>query len=195
MNAPAPQPLKLAEVMSLPPLTGPGLRKSHSWRLKDPGFRGHRAENVKIAWGVRDPPDGKGTPDRGGLTDRDFAVADPPSEQRVGRLSGIPGGPVRRVSPSLEVVPVMSMVDRWSVELSIGKDDDETHAEARLVLTDRDQLYGHGKARHNPADPDVTEIGEEIAVARALSELAHNLLNTAAAELEEVTHQRVRLDM
>ena len=89
----------------------------------------------------------------------------------------------------------MSMADRWSVELSIGKDDDETHAEARLVMTGRDQLSGHGKARHNPADPDVTEIGEEIAVARALSELAHNLLNTAAAALEEVTHQRVRLDM
>jgi Domain of unknown function (DUF1876) len=89
----------------------------------------------------------------------------------------------------------MSMTDRWSVELSIGKDNDETHAEARLVMTDGDELAGHGKARHNPADPEVTEIGEEIAVARALSELAHNLLNTAAAELEEVTHQRVRLNM
>ena len=89
----------------------------------------------------------------------------------------------------------MSIADRWSVELSIDKDDDETHAEARLVMTDRDQLSGHGKARHNPADPDVTAIGEEIAVARALAELAHILLNTAAAELEEVTHQRVRLDM
>jgi hypothetical protein len=89
----------------------------------------------------------------------------------------------------------MSMTDRWSVELSIGKDNDETHAEARLVMTDGNELSGHGKARHNPADPEVTEIGEEIAVARALSELAHNLLNTAAAELEEVTHQRVRLNM
>ena len=83
----------------------------------------------------------------------------------------------------------------WSVELSIGKNDDETHAEACLVMSSRDRLSGHGKARHNPADPQVTQIGEEIAVARALSELAHNLLNTAAAELEEVTHQRVRLDM
>jgi hypothetical protein len=89
----------------------------------------------------------------------------------------------------------MSMADRWAVELSIGKDNDETRAEARLVRTDGDKLSGHGKARHNPADPEVTEIGEEIAVARALSELAHNLLNTAAAQLEEVTHQRVRLNM
>ena len=89
----------------------------------------------------------------------------------------------------------MSMADRWSVELSIGKDNDETRAEARLITMDRDPLLGHGKARHNPADPEVTEIGAEIAVARALSELAHNILNTAAAELEEVTHQRVRLNM
>jgi hypothetical protein len=89
----------------------------------------------------------------------------------------------------------MTETERWSIELSIGKDDDETQAEARLVMKGGDHLFGHGKARHNPADPNITEIGEQIALARALSELAHNLLNTAAAELEAVTHQRVQLNM
>ena len=34
---------------------------------------------------------------------------------------------------------------------------------------------GHGRARLNPADREVAKIGVEIAVARALSDLAHKL--------------------
>ena len=89
----------------------------------------------------------------------------------------------------------MNLADRWSVELSIVKDDGETLAEVRLIMADGDELSGHGKARHNPADPNVTEIGEEIAVARAMSELSHMLLNTAAAEIEAVTSQRAQLHL
>jgi len=70
----------------------------------------------------------------------------------------------------------MYVADRWPVELSIVKDDGQTLAEVRLIMADGDDLSGHGKARLNPADPDVTEIGEEIAVARAMSGLAHKLL-------------------
>ena len=50
-----------------------------------------------------------------------------------------------------------------------------------------------GPRAANPADPDVTGIGEEIAVARALSDLAHMLLSTAATELEDLTHERTQL--
>ena len=89
----------------------------------------------------------------------------------------------------------MSTVDRWSVELSISEHDRETRADARLVLTDDAHLEGHGTARRNPADPDVTGIGEKIAVARALSDLAHVLLGSAAAELEDITHERARLHL
>jgi hypothetical protein len=38
------------------------------------------------------------------------------------------------------------------------------------------------------------EIGDELAVARALSDLAHRLLEAAAADIEEFTHKAVRLD-
>jgi hypothetical protein len=89
----------------------------------------------------------------------------------------------------------MSTVDRWSIELSIGELDGETHAEARLVMKDDDHLSGRGTARRNPADPNVTQIGEEIALARALSDLAHQLLSTASADIEAVTHDRARLHM
>ena len=66
----------------------------------------------------------------------------------------------------------------------------------RRLVKDGDQLSGHGKGRAiTPRTRTSREIGAGIAVARALSELAHGLLNTAAAELEDVTHQRVRLSM
>jgi len=89
----------------------------------------------------------------------------------------------------------MSTVDRWSVELSISEHGRETEADARLVLADDALLEAHGTARRNPADPDVTGIGEKIAVARALSGLAHLLLGSATAELENMTHERARLHL
>ena len=89
----------------------------------------------------------------------------------------------------------MTTTDRWSVELSISEHDRETEADARLVPADGAHLSAHGTARRNPADPDVTGIGEKIAVARALSDLAHLLLESAAGELEDVTHERARLQL
>jgi hypothetical protein len=89
----------------------------------------------------------------------------------------------------------MSTVDRWSVELSIREHEGETRADARLVMDDGAHLLGHGMARRHPRDPSITEIGEKIAVARALSDLAHRVLGSAAAELEDVTHERARLHL
>jgi hypothetical protein len=89
----------------------------------------------------------------------------------------------------------VSTVDRWSVELSIQEHEDQTRADARLIMDSGDHLVGHGMARRHPRDPHVTEIGERIAVARALSDLAHLLLGSAAAELEDITHERARLQL
>ena len=38
------------------------------------------------------------------------------------------------------------------------------------------------------------EIGDEIAVARALVDLGHRLLNTASADIASVTHKTVALN-
>ncbi|MEU7000071.1 dsRBD fold-containing protein [Nonomuraea sp. NPDC046570] len=47
---------------------------------------------------------------------------------------------------------------------------------ARAVLTkDGTQLSGEGHARCNPADSSVPEIGDELAVSRALADLAEKL--------------------
>ena len=89
----------------------------------------------------------------------------------------------------------MSMTESRSVTLAVAELDGESHAEACLAIGGEHRLCGTGKARRNPADPNVTEIGEEIAIARALSDLAHKLLDAAAAQIETVTHERAKLHL
>jgi hypothetical protein len=84
---------------------------------------------------------------------------------------------------------------RWTVEIVIDEHDEDrrTHAEARLHTSDPTDLRGSGHAWRNPKDAEVPEIGDELAVARALSELAHRLLEAAAGDIEQVTHRPARL--
>ena len=84
---------------------------------------------------------------------------------------------------------------RWTVEIYIDENDGDrsTRAEARLHTNDATQLVGRGVARRNPDDSEVAEIGDELAVARALSALAHELLDAAAGDIQQVTHKRVHL--
>ncbi len=89
---------------------------------------------------------------------------------------------------------VMATIDSWPVEISLHEEDRDTRAEARLAK-EGIGLAGHGLARRNPDDQEVTQIGEEIAAARALSDLAHQLLNHAAEQIEEITHKRAHLDL
>jgi Rv2632c-like len=87
----------------------------------------------------------------------------------------------------------MSTAERWAVALTVQEHEGQTRAEARLDLGGDAHLVGHGTARRNPSDPDVLEIGEKIAMARALSDVAHMLLGSAATQLEDVTHQQAHL--
>lgn len=89
----------------------------------------------------------------------------------------------------------MNTAEDWSVMLSVSERDGETRAEARLARSGDGYTSGHGTARCNPVDQNVTKIGEEIAVARALSDLAHRLMKVATADVAAVTHQRPKLHM
>jgi hypothetical protein len=82
----------------------------------------------------------------------------------------------------------------WSVEIFLSERDGRTHAEARLHTADPTHLVGTGTARLNPVDHDVPEIGQELAAARALSDLAHHLLGAAADDIEAVTHSPATLE-
>jgi hypothetical protein len=77
----------------------------------------------------------------------------------------------------------------WHVELRFSEDVDNTHAVAVLRGPRGQEFRGHGQARRNPGDRPAPVIGEEVAGARALSNLAHELLEYAAAEIEVNVHR------
>ncbi|GAA3336556.1 DUF1876 domain-containing protein [Amorphoplanes nipponensis] len=83
----------------------------------------------------------------------------------------------------------------WRVEIDINEHDDErrTHAVARLYSGAPSPLRAEGQARRRPADREVPEIGDELAVARALADLAHQLLEAGAGDIERLTHEPARL--
>ena len=81
----------------------------------------------------------------------------------------------------------------WTVQSDIGEHAGRTRAVARLHTRDRTSLTGTGTARLNPADPDVPEIGDELAASRALSQLAHTLLDVAADDISGVLEKPVEL--
>ena len=74
----------------------------------------------------------------------------------------------------------------WTVQIHLTEDEGRTRADAVLHSGAEDELRGVGHARLHPGDPDVPEIGDEVATSRALSELAHRLLDAAASDLEMV---------
>lgn len=74
--------------------------------------------------------------------------------------------------------------------------EDSTHTEARVSLHMRDyQLTGFGRARRNPRDPDLPAVGEELAAARAMSDLAHQLLDLASFQLERIEGRPVQINL
>ena len=89
----------------------------------------------------------------------------------------------------------MNVTDEWSVSLSIAETDGQTRAEARLVTSGGDQLAGHGQARRNPAAREMARIGAQLAAARALSDLAGQLVHAAATAIEDATHEQAHLNL
>ncbi|GAA5110460.1 DUF1876 domain-containing protein [Pseudonocardia adelaidensis] len=82
----------------------------------------------------------------------------------------------------------MQALKRWSVAIEIDEHDGRTRAVARLDAG-ATELTGVGLARCSPEDRDVPQIGDELAVARALSELSHKLVDATASDIEQITHQ------
>jgi hypothetical protein len=83
---------------------------------------------------------------------------------------------------------------RWDVSIHISELEGKTHARAVLRTHEAAEVVGEGEARLNPSDRDVPEIGAELATARALSHLAHEVLTLAVADIEDVTRAPVDLE-
>lgn len=75
---------------------------------------------------------------------------------------------------------------QWNVRIDLTEDGDDTHARATLALKNHEELVGAGHARRNPADPSVPEIGDELAVSRALADLAHKVAAVTQHDISEV---------
>jgi hypothetical protein len=60
-----------------------------------------------------------------------------------------------------------------------------THAEAVLRTSVGTEVRHVGTAHSSPTDRNVPEIGDELAVCRALSGLAHDLLEATVADVQQ----------
>ena len=84
------------------------------------------------------------------------------------------------------------MSDTWRLEINFTEDDRATRADVILDVGGHHH-HGWGRAKRDPFDDDVPVIGEEVAAARALIRLAHQLLGAAEDEIEEIERHPVRI--
>jgi hypothetical protein len=77
----------------------------------------------------------------------------------------------------------------WQAEIAFDEDEDQTRARLTLHLPEGGELTARGYAIRNPADQPQARIGEEIAAARAFSDLTHQLVDKAAGDISAVTHR------
>lgn len=70
-----------------------------------------------------------------------------------------------------------------TIEIGIDEDDSTTLVHAVLDLRG-DHFSATGKAQRNPEDPCIPVIGEELALARALSSLEEQVIDAAYSKME-----------
>ena len=75
-------------------------------------------------------------------------------------------------------------VHDWQVRVSIVESDDDTDAHVVLLADSPTHLTASGHSHRSAADSPTPQIGDEVAVARALRRLADQLLDTAAGDIE-----------
>ncbi|WP_402468998.1 DUF1876 domain-containing protein [Isoptericola aurantiacus] len=91
------------------------------------------------------------------------------------------------------------MTHTWNIAVQLFDSDDLvregrlTSAHATLTTSAGTSLEGRGEARRNPDDPSVPEIGEELATARALRDLADRLLAATSDDIAAFEHHPVHL--
>ena len=93
-----------------------------------------------------------------------------------------------------EAGPVSRHVSSWSVTIDLFDDGPDTSAHAVLRTSAPHAMDAHGAAHRRSTDPDVPEIGDEIAVARALRHLADQLLAAASVDIAGIEGRPVVLN-
>lgn len=75
----------------------------------------------------------------------------------------------------------------WHIEMEFKEEGDRTRAAAMVRLGDGAEFRAQGNAHRHPSDPEQLRVGEEIAGARALMDLASQLLQKAHTEIDEAS--------
>jgi hypothetical protein len=105
-------------------------------------------------------------------------------------VAGAPAKPPRAGAggPSGGVVdPSLRHVRDWQVRVSIFESGDDISAKVVLLSDAPTHLTARGQSHRSPRDTPVPEIGDEVAVARALRHLADQLLEIATQDIDAVT--------
>ena len=84
---------------------------------------------------------------------------------------------------------------RWRVDIYLYEGEHSTSAQAVLHSDVPSGVKSLGVARRRPDEPDVPEIGDEVAVARALSRLADLLRQAAEGDLGEMTGRSISVEI
>lgn len=78
----------------------------------------------------------------------------------------------------------------WHIELEFEEDDRHTRAAALVRLPDGTEVRTRGQASRHHTDANQPKVGEEVAAARALNELAMQLLTKAHDEIDQASGRR-----
>ncbi|GAA6525300.1 dsRBD fold-containing protein [Intrasporangium sp. DVR] len=106
-----------------------------------------------------------------------------------------PPRPLMPAAPSKGAPPVVGPghVREWNVRVSIFESGDETSANVVLIADSPGQISARGTAHRSSHDPGVPEIGDEVAVARALRHLADQLMETAEGDVSQLTGEEAHI--
>jgi Domain of unknown function (DUF1876)/Domain of unknown function (DUF1918) len=81
-----------------------------------------------------------------------------------------------------------------AMSIAISENDDDTYARVTVQLRDF-ELTGFGRATRHPRDPRIPAVGDELAAARAMSDLAHQLLDLASYQIEKAEGHPVLVEL
>jgi hypothetical protein len=81
-------------------------------------------------------------------------------------------------------------IDNLTVKIDVDRVGEGTTAVARMDWEDG-ELIGRGRTTLDPEDHFPAEVGENLAIARALSDIAGKLYAATASEIQLVTGERV----
>lgn len=101
-------------------------------------------------------------------------------------VSAAPGSEV----PEPATVP---HVRSWRVDIDLFEAGSDTSAHAVLITEAPHHLDARGDAHRRPGDSSVPEVGDEIAVGRALRRLSDLLLQTAASDISGIEGHPVQV--